>query len=270
MFKRSLLLVSLVTFGSLTGVDALADGLSACLSESGRFVTQEAGCMDKNNGLVWGFRAPKLLTRDEAVSFCGSLAKVPGPDKTLMSWRLPTILELRALANVEGLGATLDFPVHTYYWASNFESGLGAAVIPETGEKSILEATEPVAAVCVARAFGCLKETERFRSEGGGCHDRSTGFVWDTPSPRNVTQKIARQVCENQVKAGFSDWILSPHAALAPVATGSEAFGVLPGVTQAMHMWASQDFTFCTFGDTCRQLGNPHDEVQFMCGRQIR
>src|SRR4051812_33208632 len=65
----------------------------------------------------------------------------------------------------------------------------------------------------------CLENDSRFRSEGGGCHDLSTGRIWSPASKTGVGYSEADGYCRSLSENGKSDWRLPTEAELRAVAT---------------------------------------------------
>jgi hypothetical protein len=78
----------------------------------------------------------------------------------------------------------------------------------------------------------CKVETERFKSEFGGCHDTQTGLVWsaNTQNPERggslYSTVLAQSYADNLVEGGYSDWRLPSKDEMLATA-GPEAWASL-------------------------------------------
>lgn len=212
-----------------------AEGLSECAETNGAFMTTDDGCTQRDTGLTWSFRAPGAHTHQAAQAFCATLpATVNGAP-----WTLPSVAEMRKLSKLgDSLGA-IAFPMGDFFWTRNEQGASAAAAIPATGESNIFEKKDQFAAACVTRTYGCMKETSRFVSDGGGCHDVTRGIVWAAVPAQYMTYEYARDYCQNLVEGGRSDWMLPSLSDMNSIAIDTQAIGIIPGLHTNRQIWTS-------------------------------
>lgn len=75
------------------GIELLNPVKGACAFEDANFHTEDGGCKQIRQQLVWSFVPRNLMTRNQAKSYCDNLVEGDHDD-----WRLPSVGELQQLA----------------------------------------------------------------------------------------------------------------------------------------------------------------------------